>query len=129
MSYSIALNRNELYASYGLRSDVPKVLDPEEEVLLVLPGVAGQFPSVLIVTRHRALEAKVTAGWSTGAKIGREAPAAQVRSVAYSGWLFARVKLEVEGGRDLAVVPHRRADAERFVASFEHLLRTGRLPD
>ncbi|NYF98772.1 hypothetical protein [Janibacter cremeus] len=123
-TYSTALARNELYASFALRREVPTLLDPEEEVLLVLPGVAGQFPDVLIVIRQRALLAKVT-GWFSRVKIKREAPLGRIRGIAYSGWLFARVKLEVDGGRDLTLVPNRRADAWRFVESFEHLLQTG----
>lgn len=127
-TYTAALERNEVYGSLGLRYDVPKVLDPQEEVLLVLPGVAGQFPSVMLATRQRVLVAEVTGGFK-GAKIEREAPAGQVRAVSFRGGLLSRVKIEVDGGKDLAMGPNRRADAEQFVASFEHLLRTGRLPD
>src|SRR5699024_9123215 len=120
--------RNELFASMGLQRDVPKVLDPEEEVLLVLPGVAGDFPLVTIATRQRVLMAKVTGGFK-GAKIKREAAATRVRAISYGARLFSRMKIRVDDGRDIAMMPHRSADAERFVESFEHLLRTGRLPD
>lgn len=127
-TYATALSRNELFASMGLRHDVPKVLSPEEEVLLALPGVAGDFPLVTIATRRRVLTAKVTGGFK-GAKVARQAPAPRVRAISYGGRLFSRVKVQVDGGRDIAMIPHRTADAHRFVASFEHLLRTGRLPD
>lgn len=43
-TYSTALARNELYASFALRREVPTLLDPQEEVLLVLPGSPGSSP-------------------------------------------------------------------------------------
>ncbi|QNN81958.1 hypothetical protein H3H54_11870 [Brachybacterium sp. Z12] len=59
MTYATALNRNELFESPGLRRDIPSLLHPEEEVLLVLPGVAGDFPDVMIATASRFLLASV----------------------------------------------------------------------
>ena len=59
MTYATALNRNELFESPGLRRDIPSLLDPEEEVLLVLPGVAGDFPDVMIASATRFLLASV----------------------------------------------------------------------
>lgn len=128
MTYATALNRNELFSSPGLQRDVPKVLDPEEEVLLVLPGVAGRFPNVMIATVRQLLVAKVTGGIK-GSKISREVRADQVTGIAYRPGLFSRVKVRVGVGRDLAMMPNREADAERFAQSFDQLLRTGHLPD
>lgn len=127
LSYATALVRNELFASPGLQRDVPKVLDPEEQVLLALPGVAGDFPDVLVVTAQRMLVVKVPGGFK-GATAKREVPAAAVTGVAYRPGAFSRVKFTVQGARDLAFMPHRKADAERFAGEFEHLLRTGSLP-
>lgn len=42
VTYAQALNRNTLFESPGLRRDIPRLLHPEEEVLLVLPGVADR---------------------------------------------------------------------------------------
>lgn len=127
MSYATALVRNELFASPGLQRDVPKVLDPEEQVLLALPGVAGDFPDVLVVTARRLLVVKVTGGLK-GAKVKREVPAPAVTGVSYRMGAFSRVKLAVQGRRDLKFMPHRKADAERFAGEFAHLLRMGELP-
>lgn len=128
MSYGSALTRNELFTSPGLQRDVPKILDSEEEVLLALPGVAGRFPDVMIAPVRRLLVAKVTGGIK-GVKLGREVFANQITGVSYRPGLFTRVKIHVHGARDIAMIPNRRVDAERFVHSFDCLLRTGRLPD
>lgn len=127
MTYATALNRNELFESPGLRRDIPALLHPEEEVLLVLPGVAGDFPDVLIVTAARVMLAAV-AGPLKKAKIKRELPAGEVTGVTYRSGLFTRMKVVSTSGRELKMVPHRRADAERFAQELEHLLRTGSLP-
>ncbi|MDN5685757.1 MAG: hypothetical protein L0G94_03605 [Brachybacterium sp.] len=128
MSYATALNRNELFSSPGLRRDVPKALDPQEEVLLAVPGVAGDYPDVMIATVRRLMVAKVTGGL-TGVKIKKEAHADQITGITYRPGIFSRVKIQVQGARDIAMMPNRKADAERFAQAFEHLLRTGHLPD
>ena len=61
------------------------------------------------------------------AKIKREVPAAEVTGVQYRPGVFSRLKVTTSG-RDLKMMPHRKADAERFAREFEHLLRTGALP-
>ena len=73
MTYATALNRNELFESPGLRRAIPSLLDPEEDVLLVLPGVAGDFPDVMIASASRFLLASV-AGPLRRSKIKREIP-------------------------------------------------------
>jgi hypothetical protein len=127
MTYATALNRNELFESPGLRRDIPALLHLEEEVLLVLPGVAGDFPDVMIATAARFLLASV-AGPLKKSKIKREVPAAQVTGVAYRPGLLSRMRVTPAGGRDITMVPNRRADAERFAHEFDHLIRTGTLP-
>ena len=128
MTYATALNRNELFESPGLRRDIPSLLHPEEEVLLVLPGVAGDFPDVMIATAQRFLLAAV-AGPLKKAKIKHEVPAAEVADVQYRPGLFSRMRVATSGGREIKMVPNRKADAERFAREFDHLLRTGSLPD
>lgn len=127
MTYATALNRNELFESPGLRRDIASLLDPEEDVLLVLPGVAGDFPDVMIASASRFLLASV-AGPLRRSKIKREIPASQVSGVEYRPGLLTRVRVSHAAGRDIAMVPNRRADAERFAREFDHLIRTGSLP-
>lgn len=127
MSYATALNRNELFESPGLRRDVPALLHPEEGVLLVLPGVAGDFPDVMIATASRFLLASV-AGPLKKAKVKREIPAAEVTGVQYRAGVFSRMRVSPAAGRDITMMPHRKADAERFAHEFAHLIRTGSLP-
>lgn len=126
-SYAAALNRNELYATPGLQIDIPTVLAPDEDVILALPGVAGEFPDVLIVSATRVVLAKV-AGPFRGAKIRREAPAASVTGVSYRPGAFTRVRIHVRGKRDIVMMPHRKRDAERFAQEMAELLRTGQRP-
>lgn len=127
MTYATALNRNELYESYGLRARIPRLLHPDEEVLLVLPGVAGDFPDVMIATATRFLLAAV-AGPIKDAKIKREIPASEVASVRYRRGFLTRVRVASTTGREIKMIPAHNHDAERFVAEFDHLLSTGRLP-
>lgn len=127
MTYASALNRNELFESPGLRRDIPQLLRDDDEVLLVLPGVAGDFPDVVVVTTDRLLLAKV-AGPLKRSAIRREVPASQVTAVHYRPGVFSRIRFEVAGERDLRMMPHRKADAERFAGEFSHLIATGRLP-
>lgn len=127
MSYAAALNRNELFTCPGLRRDIPRLLDPGEEVLLVLPGVASDFPDVMIATAQRFLLAAV-AGPLKRAKVKREAAASQVTGLRYRTAVFSRVVVQISGGRDIKMMPNRKEDAERFSADFEHLIRTGTLP-
>ncbi|MFC7458439.1 hypothetical protein ACFQS2_14725 [Brachybacterium sp. GCM10030267] len=127
MSYATALNRNELFESPGLRRDIPAVLAPDEEVLLVLPGVGGDFPDVMIATDRRFLLASV-AGPLKKAKVKREVPARGITGVEYRPGVFSRVRVRVADGRDVRMMPHREADAERFATEFAHVIRTGRLP-
>lgn len=126
-TYAQALNRNELFASPGLHRDIPSLLHPEEEVLLVLPGVAGNFPNVMIATGNRFLLAAV-AGPFKKAEIKREVTNAQVTGVRYNSKIFSRVRVGRTSGRDIAMLPHRNADADRFVHELDHLIRTGSLP-
>lgn len=128
MTYATALNRNELFESPGLRRDIPALLHPEEEVLLVLPGVAGDFPDVMIATARRVLLTAV-AGPLRKAKITHEVPAAEVSNVQYRPGLFSRVRVATSGGREITMVPNLKPDAERFAREFDHLIRTGSLPD
>lgn len=126
-TYASALNRNELFESPGLRRDVPSLLHPEEEVLLVLPGVAGDFPNVMIATATRFLLASV-AGPLKRAKIQREVPSSEVESVRYRPGILSKVRVARTSGRDITMVPNRKVDAERFSHEFGHLIRTGSLP-
>lgn len=126
-SYASALNRNELFATPALSHDIPVVLEPDEEVILALPGVAGEFPDVLIVSDRRVVLAKV-AGPLKRAKIRQEAPASAVTGISYRPGVFSRVKIHVDGQRDIAMMPHKKKDAERFAREMEELLRTGQRP-
>jgi hypothetical protein len=48
--------------------------------------------------------------------------------VEYRPGLLTRVRVSHAAGRDIAMVPNRRADAERFAREFDHLINTGSLP-
>src|SRR5690625_1440715 len=126
-TYASALNRNELFESPGLRRDIPGLLRPAEEVLLVLPGVAGDFPNVMIVTATRFLLASV-AGPLKKAKIKREVASFEVTGVRYRPGIFTRVRVARSSGRNITMVPNRKVDAERFAAELAHLIQTGSLP-
>lgn len=126
MTYGTALNRNTLYATPGLARDIPRVLEPDEEVLLVLPGVAGDYPDVMIATARRFLIAAV-AGPIKKAKIKKQVPAAEVTGVEYQPGLLSRVKVSTTSGT-MKMMPNAKADAERFARELDHLLRMGELP-
>jgi hypothetical protein len=81
----------------------------------------------MIATAARFLLASV-AGPLNRSKTKREVPAAQVSGVEYRPGLLTRVRVSHAAGRDIAMVPNRRADAERFAREFDHLINTGSLP-
>lgn len=126
MTYATALNRNSLPSNRGLQLDIPTVLDPDEEVLLVLPGVAGDFPDVMIASATRFLLAAV-AGPLKRAKVKKQVAASEVTGVEYSPGVLSRVKVVTSSG-SIKMMPHAKADAARFAEEFSHLIRTGRLP-
>ena len=126
-TYTAALHRNSIYADVGVQRDIPMLLHPDEEVLLVLPGVDTDHADVMIVTERRFLLAEVT-GTSTPPVVQRWAPARAVRSAEYRPVLLARVRVRCDGQPDILMMPYEAHDAERFVAELSHLLRTGRLP-
>lgn len=96
-------------------------------MLLVLPGVAGDFPNVMIVTATRFLLASV-AGPLKKAKIKREATSSDLTGVRYRPGVFTRVRVGRSSSRDITMMPHRKADAERFTDELQHLIQTGSLP-
>lgn len=127
ITYASALNRNELFESPGLRRDIPSLLHPEEEVLLVLPGVAADFPNVMIVTANRFILASV-AGPFKKTKIKREVDSLEVTDVRYRPGILTRVRVARVSNRDITMLPNRKVDAERFTHEFNHLIQTGSLP-
>lgn len=127
MSFATALNRNELFASIALRDEPPKALHPDEEVLLVLPGVASDTPKVLIATAQRLLLMHV-GGVINRAQVKREVPAAQVAGVEYKPGAFTKIHVDIAGARRISMLPNKRVDAERFAHGMNHLIRTGSLP-
>ncbi|MEU3275354.1 PH domain-containing protein [Saccharomonospora sp. NPDC006951] len=129
VTYATALNRNQdLFFNHGMQRDIPRLLlAPDEEVLLVVPGTAGEYPNVMVVTDRRIMLAQV-AGPVKRAKLKREIPAQQVASVSYRPGIFTRIAVHPHQGRPLRIMPHRKTNGERFVLAFEHLLRTGNLP-
>lgn len=127
-SYVQALHRNQdLFSSPSLQRDVPRLLAPEEEVLLVVPGTAGEYPEVMIATDRRFLLAKVS-GPVRGARVLRELPAAEVAEVSYRPGLLTRIVVRPHRGRPIRMCPHRRENGERFARELAQLLRTGHLP-
>lgn len=127
-SYASALNRNELFASFALRDVIPtKVLAPDEEVLLVLPGVGSDFPNLLVVTIHRCMKVQV-GGVVRRHRISRQVPPDAVLGSSYGGRSFQRIRVHVRGQRDIAMLPHRNADGLRFQDELAQLIATGRVP-
>lgn len=128
-SYATALNRNTLYATYALHHVIPKkVLRPDEKVLLVLPGVASDFPKVLVATVDRLFVARV-GGVIRRHSILRQVPAGDVVGVDYGGRLFDRIRVHVRGARDIAMLPNTSEETRRFEEALRHLVATRRLPD
>lgn len=127
-SFAAALNRNELFASFAMQDVIPqKVLAPDEEVLLVLPGVGSDFPHLMVATNRRFMKVQV-GGVIRRHRISRQVPPQSVLGSTYGGGHFQRIRVQVRGQRDIAMLPHRNADARRFHEGLAELLRTGRVP-
>lgn len=124
--FGAALARNELFGDISLRR-TGEVLEPGERALLALPAVASDAPTVLIVTDSRVVLSRV-GGLLARPTAVRSIPAAKVRGVEYRKGAFTRIRLLIDGERDLRMLPHRKDDAERFAGELDHLLRTGRMP-
>lgn len=126
-TYRRALARNELFSCFALPREGARRLDPNEEVLLALRGVAGDYPDVLVVTVSRVLRIKIVGGFR-GSVIKRQAPAHAVRGVDYKPGIFTKVRVRVEGGRDVTLIPNQKHDAERLRDEMNHVIRKGGVP-
>ena len=126
-TYCRTLARNEIFSCFPLPREGARRLYPNEEVLLVLSGVAGDYPDVLVVTVSRVLRIKIV-GWFRGSVIKRHAPAHAVRGVEYKPSIFTKERVRVEGERDVTLIPNKKHDAERFRDEMNHVIRTGALP-
>ncbi|WP_342762567.1 hypothetical protein [Dermabacter hominis] len=51
-----------------------------------------------------------------------------MRGVDYKPSIFTKVRVRVEGGRDVILIPNKKHDAERFRDEMNHVIRTGVLP-
>lgn len=128
MTYAAALNRNELFGTPTIHTVIPqKVLDPDEEVLLVLLGVASDYPDILVVTDRRTMLVQV-GGVIRRVNIKREIAPTDVLGATFKGGALHRIRLEVRGQRELKMLPNRKADASRFCEELNQLIATGRRP-
>lgn len=75
----------------------------------------------------RSLRIKIVGGFR-GSVIKRQAPAHAVRCVDCKPGIFTKVRVRVEGGRDVTLIPNKKHDAERFRDEMNHMIRTGALP-
>ena len=106
------------------------LLEPDDEVLLALPGVPGDTGQILLVTAKEVVLAQWDAEGDAPRKLKRkrEAPAADVASVTYRPGLYLKLRVKIRSGRDLAIEPCTAEDGIRFAAALNSLATTGRLP-
>lgn len=103
---------------------IERILAPHERVLLALPGMASDNPSVLLATTTRLV--RVDTGWFR-LKVARQAPAAHVLGATYRPGVLTRVHVGIRGDRGIVLSPSSKAAGERFAVDLEHLVRAGRL--
>ncbi len=114
--------RNELYFI-----KIGEIFFPDEDVLLALPGSAGDDTEALIVTTHRLLKVQFLA---FRRHLRFEIPASLVAGAEYRRGFFTRLKIWRRDSRHpFKFVVGNADDTERFVHQLNHLIATGRLPE
>lgn len=106
------------------------LLNPEDEVLLSLPGIPGDTPEILLVTRQEVILGRWDAAGSAPKDITRKraVPARDVRGASYTPGMYYKVEIAVDSARDLRIEPCTVEDALRFTHGLQSLVATGQVP-
>lgn len=107
-----------------------KLLAPEDEVLLALPGIPEEKPKIILVTHQEVVLGRWNAaGRSPKGITRRRAVAARdVRGASYIPGLYYKVEIAVSSARNLSIEPCSFEDGLRFAHALQTLARTGRVP-
>lgn len=106
------------------------LLAPEDEVLLALPGVPGDKPRIILVTREEVILGRWNALGRAPKDVMRKraVPTSDVRGASYRPGLSDKVEIDVRAARDLAIEPCTAEDGIRFTHGLEALATTGQVP-
>lgn len=106
------------------------LLDPDDDVLLALPGVPDDTARILLVTREELVLGQWRAAGSSAKDITqkREVPAPDVRGASYFPGLGRDVRIDVLSARDLSIQPCTAEDGIRFTHALHALATTGQAP-
>ena len=126
ISYKKALDRCKQYGTVSLITEPPSVLERGEEVVLVLLGLARDFPHMVMVTDRRLL--KLDLGVIFGPPIEVEIPLNEVQSATFGSGPFGKVRIQSAGRKDVEIFPNCSDEARRFIQELDVFLRTGQRP-
>ena len=130
-SLSRALSTTTVHRRLMLPDDVADhLLEPDDEVLLALPGLPDDTPKIAVVTTREV----VLGRWNTLTEDPQEivrkraVPASDVRGAEYLPGLHYPVEIAVDGARDVKLEPSTPEDGIRFAHALHTLATTGRVP-
>lgn len=107
-----------------------QLLDPDEEVLLALPGIPDDKPRIVLVTRDEVILGRWNAvGYAPkDIKRKRAVPTGDVRGASYRPGLYYKVEIDVRSAWDLSIEPCTVEDGIRFAHALQALATTGEVP-
>lgn len=107
-----------------------QLLEPDDEVLLALPGIPDDKPGIVVVTTREVLLGRWNAVGYEGKDVTRKraVPARDIRGAGYIPGLHYNVEIDVHSARGLSLEPCTAEDGIRFTHALRTLAATGRVP-
>lgn len=130
-SLARALCATTIHRQLKLPADLAEqLLNPDDEVLLALPGIPDEKPKVVLVTAREVVFGRWNAVGRAPTEVTRKraVPAGDVRGASYTPGMNYKVETQVDSARDLSLIPCTVEDGIRFAHALHTLATTGRLP-
>ncbi|MGO1567251.1 hypothetical protein [Brachybacterium sp. AOP35-5H-19] len=96
------------------------LLDPDDEVLLALPGIPDDKPKIALVTTREVILGR----WNTEGRTPADVREAVFEEGRFKDW----VRVEMHDGSSLTLDGINPLEGQEFVDAFNTLIATGALP-
>ena len=130
-SLARALSTTTIHRRMLLPEDLADhLLADEDEVLLALPGIPDDAPSIILVTTREVVLGlwKAVGRAAKGVTRKRAVPAGDIGGADYRPGLYHTLTIAVRSGRYLSIEPCTAEDGIRFAHALHTLATPGRVP-